>query len=1330
MISDAAPSLLRTHHPAAVRSSVGKLFQLWKAQNHFHSCNKHFRQRTKANKLAKVDQLIAETTRAAQQGYSGLHQLINQLRPKSHKRSTHFRHPTGALMTPQEELQHVEDFFKQLYATDTGSPGQWKLQAGLCITETEVMQALKAMPAGKALPRHQAPAVLWRAAEESIVPALCRTLNSLLQPGPLHFPEAVLTSYLVLLAKPGKPPTKPSNLRPINLLPAEAKILARIAAERLRPLLAAKLESIPQFAYTGGRQTGDAIDRVMTHCQRVRSALQAHQHSIFDKRSGKQRQPFTGGLQLSLDLKQAFDRIPRQQLLSSLEQLEIPSDLISLIMYIHDYARVVIERPFGSVEVGMRRGIRQGCGLAPLLWLAYTIVIHRTLTSYIPVDSITEYADDLHVQWEFQHPRDFRKACIQIPKILQDLEQLGMLVSVDKTVVLLAMKGSATQQLLQDFTVRSQGERFLQLRGPFGQVRLPIRTHHTYLGVRIGYHTFERATVQLRASQAWTAFHRLHPFLKNTTIPLRKRLQLWSSGIWPVLSYGLSSVGLDHVSAAQINQLVLRQLRMVARSSPHITHETNSDLLSRLGMPAPMQMLQKLCQQRNYTGRQALIHLQPEPVQQWWPLVTASFGQPEHQLEGETIHSHASLTEVTRIQRFQCSCPTCGQSFPSTHALSVHIGKQHPETRPPKLRSTKAKNQMNDAYRQHAKDGLPQCVHCAKRFYGWPQFMGHFSQQACPVLFLKSLPETPTVPAPPTMSTTDASSPARPAQGAFAPGSQLLEQRVEAPPPQQEVPIFDRPELQTLAKAGDLHGLAAALRKINRLHHCPQCNQWIANTSYVARHACKMHSAVKEAQPAVLQWIKQRGRLSSPCEWCHSRYDRASAHIQACVVLWTCAHMVHAQHQLLDTRQSTLQDVFGRQSARGSQAGAQPLLGLHEAGQPTHHGPLVGSRCEGTGGDRAGENGGGSDQTSPGAAAGTPRSGTGEVRQGRGKRPASNGRGQAPGLLHADASSGPPSGRYRQGQQAGLAGSFSPPSPDPGQGQARAKLGRLEPILAAEQLGTPTGQTTRRTSRRAARAGGAERTGPPLRADAPQNGGLLRHPEPGHDLRSLPEDGGRGKQLVSDLGALSGCQRMASTQRKQPLQPGSADEVGANALPFGCPAGEIEEDRVGCRSVGQGETARTGGRGGLPLLAMEPEGQKARESPAGAVEPSGGPADGDPPVAVECDAGRGGQVSRNAQAQPAAPGGGNPFYPPGAEPQRGVPAILSRDATPMPLLGAPSGRSHDEALAPGPFTIGHPDREDPTGPVNSRTPPTIVMQTLSCTPSCGYMRGSQQALRS
>ena len=42
-----------------------------------------------------------------------------------------------------------------------------------------------------------------------------------------------------------------------------------------------------------------------------------------------------GGMQLSIDMRQAFDRLPRAQLEISLRRISVPDDLISLIMYLH-----------------------------------------------------------------------------------------------------------------------------------------------------------------------------------------------------------------------------------------------------------------------------------------------------------------------------------------------------------------------------------------------------------------------------------------------------------------------------------------------------------------------------------------------------------------------------------------------------------------------------------------------------------------------------------------------------------------------------------------------------------------------------------------------------------------------------------------------------------------------------------------------------------------------------------------------------------------------------------------------------------------------------------
>ena len=307
------------------------------------------------------------------------------------------------------------------------------------ITQEEVTVALQHTSARKALPPGKAPAALWKAAGSALVPAITQQFDQVLQPGPLSFPAEWHKSHLILLAKPGKPPCKPANLRPIALLPMMSKLLARIAADRLKPLLVAALHQTPQFAYLAHRQAADALDRVASHCRCIRELLKGGGRSVFKLQEGSREMLLYGGMQLSLDLSKASDRLPRQSLLRSLERLQTPAELISLIMYIHDNALIVIGRHDRTTSVGMGRGIRQGCGLSPLLWLGFTLLLIDQLQTVLPKDALTAFADDFHVQWQFQQPRDFVNAIGHIPLILNVLRSSGMDIALDKTAILLAI---------------------------------------------------------------------------------------------------------------------------------------------------------------------------------------------------------------------------------------------------------------------------------------------------------------------------------------------------------------------------------------------------------------------------------------------------------------------------------------------------------------------------------------------------------------------------------------------------------------------------------------------------------------------------------------------------------------------------------------------------------------------------------------------------------------------------------------------------------------------------------------------------------------------------
>ena len=107
-------------------------------------------------------------------------------------------------------------------------------------------------------------------------------------------------------------------------------------------------------------------------------------------------------MQTSLDLSKAFDRLPWDRPEQSLRHVQAPEDLISLVLYLHDEMMLVFVKDDYTSEIRPGAGIRQGCGLAPLLWASLTILVFTKLEQYLLPEQITMYADDYHIAWEVQ----------------------------------------------------------------------------------------------------------------------------------------------------------------------------------------------------------------------------------------------------------------------------------------------------------------------------------------------------------------------------------------------------------------------------------------------------------------------------------------------------------------------------------------------------------------------------------------------------------------------------------------------------------------------------------------------------------------------------------------------------------------------------------------------------------------------------------------------------------------------------------------------------------------------------------------------------------------
>ena len=105
----------------------------------------------------------------------------------------------------------------------------------------------------------------------------------------------------------------------------------------------------------------------------------------------------------------------------------------------------------------LRRGLRQGCSLSPLLWAAYSGYVlrhlHREGVLHVPRDNNT-YADDKHFAWLIRSGKDMELAYAAIKHVLGGLLRFGLSISFEKTVILLALRGPQAAKTLDRYVVQ------------------------------------------------------------------------------------------------------------------------------------------------------------------------------------------------------------------------------------------------------------------------------------------------------------------------------------------------------------------------------------------------------------------------------------------------------------------------------------------------------------------------------------------------------------------------------------------------------------------------------------------------------------------------------------------------------------------------------------------------------------------------------------------------------------------------------------------------------------------------------------------------------------
>jgi hypothetical protein len=220
------------------------------------------------------------------------------------------------------------------------------------ITEDEVIQAIDGLGAHKAAGPDRIGNDFYKDWKDLVAPWLRCEFTKILagDDPPPSFAEAII----VPIPKPGGDPTSALNFRPISLLPSGYKIFTKLLANRVQASLG-KVINADQNGFVLGRAMADNINLARAILQQATDpqAEDAHQGAL-----------------VLVDFRKAYDSIDREFVWHVLREFEYPDGFIQLLQRLHKgtSASFLVNGEL-SQRFPIVTGIRQGCPLAPLLFL-------------------------------------------------------------------------------------------------------------------------------------------------------------------------------------------------------------------------------------------------------------------------------------------------------------------------------------------------------------------------------------------------------------------------------------------------------------------------------------------------------------------------------------------------------------------------------------------------------------------------------------------------------------------------------------------------------------------------------------------------------------------------------------------------------------------------------------------------------------------------------------------------------------------------------------------------------------------------------------------------
>ena len=386
------------------------------------------------------------------------------------------------------------------------------------ITEEEVLLALRKLKRKKAPGPDQIETTFYKDFQKGMVPILLATFNAFMHGMPII--NEMKSANIFPLKKEGDNPIW-NKYRPISLLNSDYKIFSKIMANRLKTIL-------PSIIHDD--QNGFVSNRRLENAIHVMQAILSKQYMKTNEKVEDM------GVIVLMDLAKAYDSLERSFLYYVLHLFDFPESYIKIIRLIHaNTTAKFLVNGFSSYTINITRGIRQGCPLAPYLFIiAMEILLTKiretpsiegytlTCAKRSKVVSIGAFVDDTTL---------FLKKAANLPRALQIFQKFGELsglkVQPQKSHGIWLNTACAVKKYCEiNFLNHKDTTRFLGVQigtGPLNGVNWSF--FHQNMKIRMGMACQKTTNLMERAQLLQSIYGTTFSFIANYFMPNMKEIK-------------------------------------------------------------------------------------------------------------------------------------------------------------------------------------------------------------------------------------------------------------------------------------------------------------------------------------------------------------------------------------------------------------------------------------------------------------------------------------------------------------------------------------------------------------------------------------------------------------------------------------------------------------------------------------------------------------------------------------------------------------------------------------------------------------------------------------